>query len=85
VNDAASLQSFRAIMVQTPKHANPGGRLNVIQMMAHDDPGLLQKIAEAAGCGELKIPIARTFALSELAKTHQPLAGNPRSKILVRH
>jgi NADPH:quinone reductase-like Zn-dependent oxidoreductase len=74
-----------ASLVQTPKDANPGGRVNVIQMMAHDDPSLLQKIADAAGRGELKIPIAQTFPLSELAKAHQALAGNPRGKILMRH
>jgi NADPH:quinone reductase-like Zn-dependent oxidoreductase len=74
-----------ASLVQTPKEANPGGRVTIIQIMAHDDPALLQKIADAAGRGELTIPIAQTFPLSELAKAHQALAGNPRGKIVVRH
>lgn len=81
VKDGGKLAS----VVQTPDEANPGGRIQVIQIMGHDDPALLQKVADAAGRGDLKIPIIRSLKLAELSKAHQALAGNPRGKIVLLH
>ena len=81
VKDGGKLAS----VVQTPDEANPGGRIQVIQIMGHDDPALLQNVADAAGRGDLKIPIIKSLKLAELSKAHQALAGNPRGKIVLLH
>lgn len=69
--------------VQAPEGANP----NVtFQTVYHQQDGKqLQQIADAAGRGELTIPVARTFGLAELGKAHQALAAGPRGKIVVTH
>ena len=72
-----------ASAVQTPADANPGDRVHVISISGHDDPALLQAIANAAGRGELTIPIAAQFPLNQLAEAHKSLAANPRGKIVV--
>ena len=79
VRDGGKLAS----VVQTPEDANPGARINVISIMTHDDPAQLQGIADAAGRGDLSIPIAARFKLSQLGEAHKALAGNPRGKILL--
>ena len=72
-----------AAVVQTPEDANPGARVNVISVLTHDDPAQLQGIADAAGRGDLSIPIAARFKLSQLGQAHKALAGNPHGKILL--
>ena len=72
-----------ASVVQTPEDANPGARVNVISVLTHDDPAQLQGIADAAGRGDLSIPIAARFKLSQLGEAHKALAGNPHGKILI--
>jgi NADPH:quinone reductase-like Zn-dependent oxidoreductase len=74
-----------ASLVLTPEDANPNGRVKVIQVMAHSDPILLEKIAGAAGRGELTIPVAQTFKLGEIARAHDALAAKPHGKIVVLH
>jgi NADPH:quinone reductase-like Zn-dependent oxidoreductase len=74
-----------ASVVQTPAEANPGDRVTVIQVLGHDDPAVLQQLAEAAGRGELAIPIAKTLPLTELGEAHRAIAANPRGKIIIRH
>ena len=74
-----------ASVVQTPEGANPGERVKVVQILGHDDPVLLQKIADAAGRGDLKLPVAHTFKLADLAGAHTALATNPAGKIIVTH
>ena len=72
-----------ASTVMTPEEANPGGRVNVVQVVGHDDPIVLHRIAEVAGSGALAIPIAGTFRLDELALAQQALAAGPGGKIVV--
>ena len=74
-----------ASAVQTPEGANPGERVKVAQIMGHDDPAMLQKIADAAGRGELKLPVAQTFKLGQLGEAHKALAANPPGKVIVTH
>jgi NADPH:quinone reductase-like Zn-dependent oxidoreductase len=74
-----------ASVVQMPSDANPASRVEVIEVVVRDDATQLGQVAEAAGRGDLRIPIAQTFALRELAAAHQALAAGPRGKILLRH
>jgi len=69
--------------VQSPEGANP----NVTFQTIYHQPNAiqLQQIADAAGRGELTIPVAKTFALADLAEAHKALAAGPRGKIIVRH
>jgi NADPH:quinone reductase-like Zn-dependent oxidoreductase len=72
-----------ASSVQAPEGANQNVKFEMI--MSHDDPVVLQKVADAAGRGELVIPIAETFALNQVGAAHGALATGPRGKIVVRH
>jgi NADPH:quinone reductase-like Zn-dependent oxidoreductase len=74
-----------ASAVQTPDEANPGNRVKVAGIWGHDDPVLLQKIADAAGRGDLVIPVAHAFPLAQLADAHKALAASPRGKVIVTH
>lgn len=74
-----------ATAVRTPEEANPENRVTVISINAHDSPGVFQAAADAMGRGELILPIAQSFELSQIAAAHQALAGNPRGKIILRH
>jgi NADPH:quinone reductase-like Zn-dependent oxidoreductase len=70
VRDGGKLASA----AQIPEGANADGRIAIENVLGHDDPRLLQAIADAAGRGELTIPIAATFPLAELAAAHRKLA-----------
>lgn len=74
-----------ASVVQTPPAANPGERVKVATIWTQDNPDKLKAIAEAAARGELDIPIAQTFPLSELSAAHNALATAPQGKIVVTH
>ncbi|WP_029041332.1 NADP-dependent oxidoreductase [Cucumibacter marinus] len=54
--------------------------------IAHfDDPRTLQRVADAAGRGDLVIPIAAVFPLENLADAHKALARGARGKIVIQH
>jgi len=74
-----------ASAVQTPDEANPGNRIKVAGIWGHDDPVQLQQIADAAGRGDLVIPVAHAFPLAQLADAHKALATSPRGKVIVTH
>ena len=63
-----------ASVVQLPEGANAGGRIRIASISTGDNPVQLQAIADAAGRGELVIPIAATFALRDLGAAHKRLA-----------
>jgi NADPH:quinone reductase-like Zn-dependent oxidoreductase len=66
-----------------PEGANADGRITVINVWTVDDGATLQKIADAAASGELSIPIAKTFKLSEVAEGHKLMsAGKVGGKII---
>ncbi|EYD73859.1 Alcohol dehydrogenase, zinc-binding protein domain protein [Rubellimicrobium mesophilum DSM 19309] len=72
-----------ASSVQVPEEAKAGGRVRVENIMAKDDPAMLQAVADAAGRGELVLPVARVFPLAELAEAHRILGRGPQGKILI--
>lgn len=72
-------------VVQTPPEANPGERVKVVLVLTQDNPQKLQAIADAAGRGDLTIPIVQTIPLAELATAHAVLASNPPGKIIITH
>lgn len=66
-----------------PEGANADGRVKLVNVMSGDDQEMLQKLADAAGRGDLHLPIARTFPLEELAAAYDCLATRPEGKIVV--
>jgi NADPH:quinone reductase-like Zn-dependent oxidoreductase len=72
-----------ASVVQIPEGANEGGRVSIASLMAHDDPAILQRAVSAAARGELTIPVAAKFKLSEVREAHRALAAGSRGKILL--
>jgi len=69
--------------VQAPEGANPNVTFETIYHRPNAEQ--LQQVADAAGRGELTIPVAGTFGLAELAEAHKALAAGPRGKIVVKH
>jgi NADPH:quinone reductase-like Zn-dependent oxidoreductase len=71
-----------ASAVQVPEGGNE--RVRVASISTVDNPTQLQAIADAAGRGELVLPIAATFALKDLAAAHKKL-GEPHlgGKIII--
>jgi len=61
----------------------PARRIKIINILTHADAAMLQKLADAAGRGDLAIPVAATFKLAALADAHKALAAGARGKIVV--
>ena len=74
-----------AAVVRTPPDANPGGRVNVVQVMARDDAAILQQVVDAAARGEVTIPIAHRHPLSEMDKAHHAMQAGPSGKVVLLH
>ncbi|WP_084659856.1 zinc-binding dehydrogenase [Rhizobium sp. IBUN] len=66
-----------------PEGANGDGRVRLVNVMSGDDHEMLQKLADAAGRGDLHLPIARTFPLEELGAAYDFLATRPEGKIVI--
>ena len=81
VRDGGTMSSS----VQVPEGANEGARIKIVGIFAHDDAAMLQQVADAAGRGDLTIPVAQTFPLEQLGYAHRALAAGARGKILLRH
>lgn len=79
VRDGGTLAS----VVQVPDGANPGDRIKIVNVLAHQDAATLQRVADAAGRGDLTLPVAATFKLAALGEAHQALAAGARGKIVV--
>lgn len=62
-----------ASVTQLPEGANAGDRIKIINLWTQDNPAMLQAIADAAGRGEIEIPIAATFTLAQLPEAHKLL------------
>jgi NADPH:quinone reductase-like Zn-dependent oxidoreductase len=58
-----------------PAGANADGRIKVVDVLAEDRGAMLQEVADAAGRGELTIPVAHTLKLSQLGEAHNLLAA----------
>jgi NADPH:quinone reductase-like Zn-dependent oxidoreductase len=66
-----------------PEGAGADGRVKVANVMSGDNAEMLQKIADAAGRGELEIPVTRTFPLQRLADAYDLLATRPEGKVII--
>ena len=66
-----------------PEGTNADNRIEVINLLAVDKTEMLQKLADAAARGDLTIPVAKTFKLSQLAEGHKLMAaGHVGGKII---
>lgn len=63
--------------------AGADGRVKVVNVMSGDDAAMLQKIADAAGRGELQIPVTKTFPLDQLGLAYEFLATRPEGKVII--
>lgn len=71
--------------VQTPQGVNADNRVTIEMVMAQNDPAKLQALADAAGRGELAIPVAQTFPLEQLGEAHRAFAAGAHGKVVLRH
>jgi NADPH:quinone reductase-like Zn-dependent oxidoreductase len=68
-----------------PEGANGEGRVTITNVMSGDNAAMLQKIADAAGRGELRLQIAQAFQLEQLAQAYDLLATRPDGKVIIQH
>ena len=66
-----------------PEGAGTDGRVNVQNVMSGDNADMLQKIADAAGRGELVLAVAKTFPLDQLGAAYDFLATRPEGKVII--
>jgi NADPH:quinone reductase-like Zn-dependent oxidoreductase len=64
-----------AAVAGVPEGANPNNRIEVINVWAADKTKMLQEIADAAGRGDLAIPVAKTLKLSQVGEGHKLMAA----------
>lgn len=60
-----------AAVVGLPDGVNADNRITIANVWTTENQAILQAVADAAGRGELMIPIARTFTLAQLADGHK--------------
>ena len=72
-----------ASAVRVPDGTNDRNRIQIDYIQTHDDPAMLQDLADAVGRGELTIPIVARFPLSGIADAHKTLAAGPHGKIVI--
>ena len=66
-----------------PEGAGQDGRVQIVNVLSGDNAAMLQQIAEAAGRGDLTIPVTRTFPLEELAAAYELLTTRPAGRIVM--
>lgn len=72
-------------VARAPDGLNADSRIAVLAGRHRTDGKVLQDVADAAGRGELLIPIANTFPLAQLADAHRAFAAGVRGKLVVQH
>lgn len=79
VRDGGTLAAVAGV----PDGDNADGRIKVASVYTTDNAKMLQEIADDAGRGALKIPVAKTFAVAEVAEGHKlAAAGQLGGKIV---
>lgn len=79
VRDGGALTAVAGV----PEGANADNRITVTNILAVENAAMLQATVDAAGRGDLVIPIAHTFRLSELGEGHKrAAAGQVGGKII---
>lgn len=66
-----------------PEGSEAERRVKVVNVYSVDNAGMLQGIADAAGRGELDLPVAKTFPLEELSAAYDHWATRPNGKIVI--
>jgi NADPH:quinone reductase-like Zn-dependent oxidoreductase len=66
-----------------PEDANADGRVKIVDVFSGDNAAMLQGLADAAGRGELDLPVAQRFPLEQLGAAYDLLATRPDGKIVV--
>jgi NADPH:quinone reductase-like Zn-dependent oxidoreductase len=70
-------------VLQVPDGANADNRVDLATIWTKDDTAMLQQLADAAAKGLLKIPVAKTLKLSQVAEGHRLIAaGQVGGKII---
>lgn len=66
-----------------PEGAAGDTRVKVQNVMSGDNAAMLQQIADAAGRGELVLPVTKTFPLDQLGAAYDFLATRPEGKVVI--
>lgn len=66
-----------------PEDANADTRVKIVNVFSGDNAVMLQGIADAAGRGELNLPIAKSFPLEQLGAAYDLLATRPDGKVVI--
>lgn len=66
-----------------PDGSNADGRVQLVSVMSGDNATQLRQIVAATERGDLSIPIARSFHLSELPAAYELLVTRPDGKIVI--
>jgi NADPH:quinone reductase-like Zn-dependent oxidoreductase len=72
-------------VARLPDGVNADNRVAVVSGRHRTDPVVLQAVADAAGHGDLALPVVATLALAELADAHRMFASGVQGKIVLRH
>jgi NADPH:quinone reductase-like Zn-dependent oxidoreductase len=72
-------------VARLPEGVNADNRVTVVSGRHRTDPVVLQAVADAAGRGDLVLPIAATFPLEQTADAHRLFAQGVRGKIVLRN
>lgn len=80
VRDGGTLSTVASV----PEGTNADKRITITPVLAVDRAAMLQQVADAAGRGELSIPVAHTLKLSQLGEGHKlQAAGRTGGKIIL--
>ncbi len=71
-------------VARLPEGVNADNRVTVVSGRHRTDPIVLQAVADAAGRGDLVLPIAATFPLEEMAEAHRLFATGAKGKVVLR-
>ena len=75
-----------AAVAGIPEGSNADGRITIANIMGTENAAQLQQIADAAGRGDLVIPVAKTLSLSDVPEAHRLVAaGQVGGKIVFVH
>lgn len=66
-----------------PDGINQDGRVRIVNVMSVEDNEMLKQLADAAGRGELHLPIAKSFPLAEIGSAYEFLATRPEGKVIL--
>lgn len=72
-------------VARLPDGVNADGRVEIVSGRHRTDPRVLQAVADAAGRGDLVLPVAARFRLDEIVDAHRQFATGVQGKVVLSH